>query len=131
MELQLASLIPLRQVQLLQPACRTASTEAGLKVLLWRGKTRSVGNEQEETGESRERSEWEGAAEEKGGKRGRRESTRGDKIPVRPFKLHLGHGGRVTGGAQHDARFTARWVVGGGAEEEAEEGNKVKLNSTK
>lgn len=55
--------------------------------------------------------------------------TRGDKIPVRPFKLHLGHGGRVTGGAQHDARFTARWVVDGGAEEEAEEeeGNKVKL----
>lgn len=40
MELQLASLIPLRQVQLLQPACRTASTEAGLKVLLWRGKRR-------------------------------------------------------------------------------------------
>lgn len=71
-----------------------------------------------------------GAREENGGKRGRRKSREGgDKIPDRPFKLHLGHGGRVTGGALHDARLTARWVVGGGAEEEEEEeeGNKVKL----
>lgn len=49
----------------------------------------------------------------------------GDKIPDRPFKLHLGHGGCVTESAPHDARFTPRWLVGRGAEEG--EGNKVKL----
>lgn len=80
----------------------------------WLSQTRSVGDKHEETGESPECSEREGAGEEKrGANKGRRESREGgDKIPDRPFKLHLGHGSRVAGATSHDARLGARWVVG-------------------